>query len=224
MTKNVLALLMLCGAVPAARAETLPVRYEVRFKDALVATQMVTFAQDAGGDTVQAEFAADLHVFIAVHHYKEAQTATHRADGTVTAFRALRVDGMDRVEVVGRLGADDVLQVVRQDAGGVSTNFIPRADYDFSSLMMYGHAPENYLPTNASARVLDILQGRVIPVTLQSISESITVERQNVKTRHLVWTDGEFVSHSWHPDRFNNLPSRYLRHNGSGVFDFTLQR
>jgi|APTNR8051073442_1049403.scaffolds.fasta_scaffold00006_329 hypothetical protein len=224
MTKNVLALLVLCGAVNAIRAETVPLSYAVRFKDAVVATQVVTFVQDAGGDTVRAEFAADLHVFIATHHYAEEQTATHRADGTVSAFRAVRVDGMDRVELEGRLGSDDVLQVVRQDAGGVSTNFIPRADYDFSSLMMYGHAPESYLPTNAPARVLDILQGRVIPVMLQSISESITVERQNVKTRHLVWTDGEFISHSWHPERFNNLPSRYLRHNGSGVFDFTLQR
>ena len=214
----------MCGLVNAACAETVPLYYTVRFKDALVATQTVTFAQDAGGDTVRAEFAADLHVFIAIHHYEEAQTATHRADGTVTAFRAVRVDGMDRVEVDGQLGTNDVLQVVRQDVRGVSTNFIPRTDYDFSSLMMYGHEPAGFLTTNVPARVLDILQGRVVPVTVQSISESITVERQNVKTRHLVWTDGEFISHSWHPERFHNLPSRYLRHNGSGVFDFTLQR
>jgi hypothetical protein len=224
MTKKLSGLLVVCGLLAAARAETVPLSYAVRFKDALVATQMVTFAQDAGGDTVRAEFAADLHVFIAIHHYAEDQTATHRADGTVTTFRTVRVDGMDRVELEGRLGEDDVLQVVRQDAQGVITNFIPRAAYDFSSLMMYGHDPEGFLPTNAPARVLDLLQGRVVPVALQSISESITVERQNVKTRHLVWTDGEFVSHSWHPDRFNNLPSRYIRHNGSGVFDFTLQR
>lgn len=224
MKNYLVSLLMLGGLLAVARAENEPLHYAVRYKDSLVATQSLIFVQDARGYTVRAQFAADLHVFIATHHYAEDQTATHRADGTVTEFRTVRVDGMARVELEGRLGADDVLQVVRQDADGVSTNFIPRSDYDLSSLIMYGHEPASYLPTNTPARVFDLLQGRVVPVELQSISESITVERQNVKTRHLVWTDGEFVSHSWHPERFNNLPSRYIRHNSSGVFDFTLQR
>ena len=224
MRKNFLGLLVLFGGLVGADAQTMDVRYEVRFKDAPVATQLVSFTQHATSDAISAEFAADLHVFVAVNHYAEKQSATHRSDGTVTAFRSARMDGLSTVKVEGRLGADDVLQVTRQDAEATTTNFIPRADYDFSSLFMYGHDPVRFLPTNTPARVLNLLEGRVVPVDLQSISESITVERQHVETRHLVWTEGEFISHTWHPDWVSKLPSRFIRHNGSGVFEFTLQR
>ena len=89
---------------------------------------------------------------------------------------------------------------------------------------MYGRAPADFLPTNSPARVLSIAQGEVRPVLVQSNMESDTFERQHLETTHLVWTDGPHVSHSWHPERFSNLPRRYIRQTDAGEFVFNLIR
>lgn len=214
----------IAGALAIAAGAAEPLRYEVRYRDALVATQLVTLGQSADGVTVRTEFEADLMVFIARHHLSESISATVRGDGTVLAFEARRVDGGNRTDVRGAMGAGDVLEVVREDRDGISTNYIQRGDYDFHSLAMYGADPASFLPTNQPARVLNLIDGRVKPVTTTVISESITFERQHLPTLHVIWSEPGFTSHSWHPERFSNLPSRHLRQDISGDFDFRLLR
>lgn len=223
MTKNSIALFVFLGALAGAGAE--PVRYAVRFKDVVIATQEVTIVQADDLITTTSAFAADLRVFVANHHYGEALSVTYRPDGTVVAFSARRTDGPVQVEITGAAGAEDVLRVVRTDREGISTNFIPRADYDFHSLILYGTEPSQFLPSNKVARVLNIAEGRIVPTTMQTISESQTTsERQYVRATHLIWGEGPYLSHSWHPERFSNLPTRYIRQSDTGEFIFDLQR
>ncbi len=224
MTRNAFVYLAFACLATASTAPAQVLNYEVRFKGAIVATQTVTVARNGSDTTVHAAFSADLHVFVAVHHYEEALSVTFRPDGTITEMRARISDGPRQVEIEGRAGALDVLQVVRRDPDGVSSNYIPRAEYDFPSLMMYGTDPATFLPDRASVRVFSEADGRVLPVTLQTISESKTFERQYLKSLHLIWTEGSFISHSWHPERFSNLPDCYIRQSEAGEFTFTLLR
>ena len=69
-----------------------------------------------------------------------------------------------------------------------------------------------------------IADGRVVPVVIDTITESETFERQNLVSKHLIWTEGPHVSHSWHPERFSNLPRRYIRQSEGGEFTFQLLR
>lgn len=218
---GVLALAL--GAASAA-AQAFTVAYDVAFKGATIATQTVMIAQADGLTTVSASFAADLPVFIALHHYAEELSATFRPDGTVERLAALRQDGLVRVAVAGTRLADGRLRIVRTDMEGTATSLVARADYDFNSLALYTVPPAGFLPTNMPARVLSVAEGRVEPVAIQVISESDTFERQHLVAQHLVWTAGPHVSHSWHPERFSNLPRRYLRQTPNGEFTFTLRR
>lgn len=220
---------LLCGwlalAPPASAAETRPVSYEVAFKGDVVATQTVSIIESDGQTTITTSFEAGLPVFIALQPYSEKLSATFRADGTVERLDAIRRDGLVPVEVTGELQANGWLQVVRTDRNGVSTNVIARADYDFNSLTLYGTAPADFLPGHRPARVLSIAEGRVVPMAIQTISESETTpERQHLASRHLIWTEGIHTSHSWHPERFSDLPRRYVRQTENGEFTFTLLR
>lgn len=199
-------------------------RYEVSFKGDGMATQTVSIVQSAGLKTISSSFAADLPVFVALHHYSEQLSVSVRADGTVERLGARLQDGPVETVIAGTLMANGLLQVVRTDRNGVATNFIARGDYDFNSLSLYGTAPADFLTTNRPARVLAIAEGRVIPVSIQTISESDTFERQHLASTHLIWTEGIHTSHSWHPERFSNLPRRYIRQTESGEFTFTLVR
>lgn len=224
--RSSLTLLLLAMCLEGvASAESRNVSYEVWFKDVVVATQTVSIAGTDGITTVTASFAARLPVFIALHPYSEELSATFRADGTVERLQGLRIDGPLRTEVAGELQEDGGLRVVRTDAQGVSTSLIARADYDFHSLTMYGSAPAGFLPTNQPVRILDIAEGRVVPVSIQAIDESETTsERQHVRSTHLVWTSGTLASHSWHPEKFGNVPRRYMRQTTNGEFTFHLPR
>lgn len=220
------SLRLACGWLPLAASllQAGPVHYEVLFKDAAVATQAVTVAEADGVVSVRAAFAADLRVFVALHHFEEDLSVRFQPDGTVLQIDARRADGPLAVEVKAISDADGSLQVVRSDREGTSTNLIRREDYDFNSLVLYGTAPAKFLPTNSPARVLDVAEGRVVPITLLTISENDTYERQRLASLHLVWTAGDFISHSWHPERFGDLPRRYIRHTESGEFVFNLLR
>ena len=198
--------------------------YAVSYKGNTVATQTVPIIQSAGFKTISSSFAADLPVFIARHHYSEQLSASFRPDGQVERLGAKIQDGPVQTVISGALQANERLQIVRTDMTGVSTASVARADYDFHSLILYGTAPADFLPTNRTARVLSIAEGRVVPVAIQTIDESDTFERQYLKSTHLVWTEGIYVSHSWHPERFSNLPRRYVRQTGSGEFTFNLLR
>ncbi len=225
---STLRVAFLCGVLGlaslASAAEPPPIRYEVAFKDGVVATQTVSILRSAGLTTVTTSFECVVPVFIAVQSYSERLSATFRDDGTVERLSATRRDGPVPVEVSGEIQADGALKIVRADRDGVSTNLVLREDYDFHSLILYGTAPASFLPTNAPARVLSIAEGRVLPVALQTISESDTFERQHLTSTHLVWTEGIHTSHSWHPERFSNLPRRYIRQTENGEFTFTLLR
>ena len=226
--KTVFHLAVLCALADlAAFAQGAPnpaIRYAVEFKGDIVATQTVAIVQANGLTTISTAFAADLPVFVAQHHYSEQMSASFRADGTVERLGARIQDGPVQTVVSGTLQANDRLHVVRTDMSGVSTTSVARADYDFHSLILYGTAPADFLPANRTARVLSIAAGRVVPVAIQTIDESDTFERQYLKSTHLVWTEGAHVSHSWHPERFSNLPRRYVRQTGSGEFTFNLLR
>ena len=198
--------------------------YAVSYKGNTVATQTVSIIQSAGFKTISSSFAADLPVFIARHHYSEQLSASFRPDGQVERLGAKIQDGPVQTVISGALQANERLQIVRTDMTGVSTASVARADYDFHSLILYGTAPADFLPTNRTARVLSIAEGRVVPVAIQTIDESDTFERQYLKSTHLVWTEGSHVSHSWHPERFSNLPRRYVRQTDSGEFTFHLLR
>jgi hypothetical protein len=211
-------------ATVASAADAVDLRYEVAFKGAAVATQTVSIVQSAGLKTISTDFEADLPVFVATHRYSERLSATFRADGTVERLGVERIDGPGQTVLSGSRQGNGLLRVVRTDRNGISTNFIARAEYDFNSLVLYGTAPAQFLPTNSPARVLSIAEGRVIPTQIQTISESETFERQHLVSMHLVWTEGNHTSHSWHPERFSNLPRRYIRQTESGEFTFTLLR
>ena len=221
-----IALFACAFACAAARAQTLPILYHVSFKDAVVATQTVTIAQADGLTTISSEFESQLHVFVANHVYSESLSATFRDDGTVERFHSMRQDGPLRTEASGTLLEEEGgLQVIRTDRNGTEIFVVQRQDYDFHSLALYGTAPTNFLPAQNTARILDVAEGRVLPVEIHSSAESMTTpERQHVASTHLVWTCGEFTSHSWHPERHSDLPVRIVRHTGNGEFSFTLQR
>ena len=208
----------------AFASDPAPIRYAVAFKGMPVATQSVTIVQSAGRKTISTAFTADLPVFVATHHYSEQLSVTIGPGGTVERLAAIRNDGPVHTLVSGSLEADGRLRIVREDPGGVATNWIRRGDYDFHSLALYGAAPEDFLGTNQPARVLSVAEGRVLSVAIQAIAESDTFERQHLASTHLVWTDGHYVSHSWHPERFSNLPRRYVRQSESGEFTFDLIR
>lgn len=222
--KCALALVTLLSLdVSAAHAQS--ISYLVAFKGSVVATQQVQITYSDGLLTTRSSFSAPLVVFVAHHEIAEELGVSCETNGTVTEFRADIREGAKFTTIRGETGADGVLRVVRSDRNGVMTNYIARADYDFNSLTMYGNAPTNFLPTNSTVRVLDIAQGKVVPVTLSVIGESYTTrERQDVPATHVVWSEGAFVSHSWHPERFSNLPVRYIRQNDLGEFTFSLQR
>lgn len=226
--KTVFHLAVLCAladlAAVAQGGSNPAIRYAVEFKGEIVATQTVSIVQADGLTTLSSSFAADLPVFVARHHYSEQLSATFRSDGAVERLGARIQDGPVQTVVSGTLQANEMLCVVRTDMAGVATAAVARADYDFHSLILYGTAPADFLPTNRPARVLSIAAGRVVPVAIQTIDESDTFERQYLKSTHLVWTEGSHVSHSWHPERFSNLPRRYIRQTDSGEFTFHLLR
>jgi hypothetical protein len=208
----------------AQSAESRPIFYQVDYKGATVATQSVSIVESSGLRTVSASFEADLPVFVAMHHYAEQMSASFRADGTVERLGAVLNDGGGQTKISGTRLKSGLLQVVRTDMNRVSTNLIAREDYDFHTLTLYGTDPVDFLPTNGTARVLSIAEGRVVPMAIQTISESDTFERQHLVSQHLVWTEGNHVSHSWHPERFSNLPRRYVRQTENGEFTFNLLR
>jgi hypothetical protein len=208
----------------AMAAETEPLQYEVRFKGAVVAMQTVSLVGSSNLLTVTSTFKAELPVFVATHRYSETLSASFRPDGTVVRLKTLRGDGSERTDISGNLQADGILKVLRRDRQGITTNLIAREDYDFNSLILYGTAPNEFLPPHSPARMLQVAEGTVIPVEIQTISESSTFERQNVPTKHLVWKTGPFTSHSWHPERFSHLPRRYVRNTRNGEFTFILRR
>ncbi len=218
----------LCGllglAISASAAGARPISYEVTFRDAVVATQTVSIVQSAGLTTVSCSFKADLPVFVALHHYSEELSVSFREDGTVERLASRIQNGPVQTVISGALQSNGGLQIIRTDMAGVSTSLVARQDYDFHSLALYGTAPAKFLPANSPARVLQIAEGRVAPVAIQSISESETFERQNLASKHLVWTEGIHVSHSWHPERFSDLPRRYVRQTENGEFLFNLIR
>lgn len=201
-----------------------PVHYAVIYKGETVATQTVTIAHADELTTVTSSFTAELPVFISRQQYSEELAATFRADGTVTEFRAARSDGPQRITVSGHGLTNDALSVVRTNSAGVTTHLIAREDYDFNSLAMYGAAPADFLPTNRPARLLDVAEGQIVDAHIQINTESDTFERQHLTTQHLIWTVGHWVSHSWHPERFSNLPRRYIRQTDDGEFTFQLLR
>lgn len=221
-----LCCLLLVGLPSAVfAADAADIRYEVWFKDNLVATQTVQIVQSDGVKTITTAFEADLPVFVALHHYSERLSVSCRADGTVARIETVRQDGPVHTEVSANLQEEEGgLQVIRTDPSGTSIYVIKREDYDFHSLSLYGTAPADFLPTNRPARVLSIADGKVVPMGIQTISESDTFERQYLLSTHLVWTDGTYVSHSWHPERFSNLPRRYARQTDAGEFVFNLIR
>lgn len=212
------------GSAVASGGEAQSILYEVRYQDVVVATQTLTIVQSGGTTSISTAFEAELPVFIALQRYSEQLSAIFRSDGTVERLAAVRFDSGATTTVAGTLQSNGLLQVVRTDMAGVATNSIARADYDFNSLIIYGTAPADFLPTNSPARVLQVAEGRVEPIAIQTISESDTFERQHLVSTHLVWTAGTHVSHSWHPERFSNLPRRYVRQTESGEFTFTLLR
>ena len=227
--KRIFHLAAVCALLPLAapgqEASPPVLRYSVAFKSAVVATQSVAIVHSGGLTTISCSFAADLPVFVATHHYSEQLSVSFRAsDGTVERLGARIQDGSLQTVVSGALVRDGALRIVRTDLDGGATNLVARDDYDFHSLAFYGRAPADFLPTNAPARVLSVAHGAVRPVQIQPNAESDTFERQHLVSTHLVWTDGAHVSHSWHPERFSNLPRRYVRQTDAGEFVFNLIR
>ncbi len=217
-----LFLCTLAAAVTGARSA--PLHYIVEYQGYPAATQTVTFAQSPGLTTITTAFELDIPVFTAIHRYSETLAATFRDDGTVERFESRRNNGAFPTIVTGELRDDGRLEVVRSSPEGTNTLFITREDYDFHSLIFYGTPPSAFLPTNQPSRVLSIAEGRVVPIPIQVITESDTFERQHLVSTHLVWTDGVYTSHTWHPERFSNLPRRFIRQTADGEFTFTLLR
>ena len=196
------------------------IEYEVHYQDVVVATQRVSVSESADQFTIRSKFEAELPVFVSLHHYAENQSVTFRRDGAVLEFNAHTEDGRMSLDVQGTTWTDGVLRVVRQTAGGVTTNLINRGDYDLNSLVLYAGDPETFVTTNHAPRVLRVDDGEIVPSAVELISESETFERQNRFVRHAIWTDGAFQSHSWHPERKDFIPSRYIRHSRAGEFTF----
>lgn len=211
-------------AAAASAAEPPPIRYEVSFHGEVVATQTVAIAHADGTTTLATSFSAQLPVFVVLQPYSEQLSVTFRPDGTVERLGAILLDGGNSYSISGTLQDDGLLHVLRTDREGESRQTIARDDYDFNSLAFYGRAPADFLPARNPARVLQVHEGRVAPVSIQTISESDTFDRQHLVSTHLVWTAGTHVSHSWHPERFSNLPRRYVRQTANGEFTFTLIR
>jgi hypothetical protein len=216
--------LLLASALCAQAQEPLAIRYQVEFKGFPMATQSILTAVSPELRTVTTHFAADLPVFVAMHRYSETLSASFRPDGTVVRLKAHRSDGPMQTDVSGNLESDGRLKVIRRDRDGTTTNFIAREDYDFNSLAIYGAPLDEYLPDHNPVRVLRVDRGEVETVDLLRIQESDTFERQHLESTHLVWKTDLFTSHSWHPERFSNLPRRYIRQTENGEFTFTLQR
>lgn len=204
--------------------DPVPIRYQVGFKDFPVATQTVQTAVTPDLRTVTTSFSADLPVFVTLHHYKETLSASFRPDGTVVRLTAHRTDGPLQTDIYGNLESDGRLKVIRSDRQGTRTNWIERSDYDFNSLAIYGQPLDEFLPDHNPVRVLQVDRGEVEEVDLRAIEESDTFERQHLQSTHLIWKNGNFTSHSWHPERFSNLPRRYVRQTENGEFTFQLVR
>lgn len=216
---------LLAGAATGQERQAPPLRYSVAFKGDVVATQSVSIVHSGGLTTISCFFAADLPVFVATHRYSEQVSVTYRPDdGTVESLGARLQDGPIQTVVSGSRDSDGRLRIVRTGMDGTTTNVVARDDYDFHSLAFYGRAPADLLPAHSPARVLSVAQGEVRPVLIQSNAESDTFERQHLASTHLVWTDGIHVSHSWHPERFSNLPRRIIRRSDAGEFVFNLIR
>ena len=221
--QGVLAFLALLNA---ACAQSIPIRYDVFFKDQGVATQTVTLSESNGMFSIDSSFVADLPVFVAHHEYSESISASWRKDGTLVQFHSVRVDGLNRFEVSGALQDETgLLDVFRTDASGTTISQVARKDYDFHSLALYGTPPSEFLPGHNPAQVFDVARGLVSPVEIHVVDQSETTpERQHVASKMLIWTDGPFVSRSWHPERHSDLPTRFVRHTENGQFTFVLQR
>ena len=211
-------------AVSSARAQATTLRYEVAFRGHPTTTQTVSLVRSPGLTTISTSFELDIPVFTAIHRYAETLSATFRDDGTIERFESRRSNGAFPTLVTGELRDDGRLEVVRSSPEGTNSSFIAREDYDFHSLIFYGTPPSAFLPTNQPSRVLSIAEGRVVPIPIQVITESDTFERQHLVSTHLVWTDGVYTSHTWHPERFSNLPRRFIRQTADGEFTFTLLR
>ncbi len=204
----------------ALAADARDLFYSVRYQDITLATQRVTIVESDDLTTVASSFEAKLPVFVALHDYAEKSSVTIRGDGAVTEIHAERDDGMAFTKINAEMEPDGLLRVFREDRSGVTTNHIAREDYDATSLSLYLGDPAALLPSNRAARILFVDEGRVEPVTTQFISESETFERQNFFVRHVVWREGIYESHSWHPARRQFAPSRYIRHTRAGDFIF----
>lgn len=216
----------LLALVNAACAQSIPIRYEIFFKDQLVATQNVTLAEANGVFSFSSFFEADLPVFVARHVYSESISASWRKDGTLLQFQSVRIDGPNRFEASGAFSDETgILEVFRTDSYGTTISQWSRKDYDFHSLAIYGTPPDGFLPAHNPAKVFDVARGTVVPIDIHAVDQSETTqERQHVASKMLAWTQGPFVSRSWHPERHSNLPTRYLRHTENGQFTFVLQR
>ena len=147
--------------------------------------------------------------------------------GEVAAIRhveRIRIGTRIPVTVPFRIN-DGLLDVFRTDASGTSISQVARKDYDFHSLALYGTPPSEFLPGHNPAQVFDVARGLVSPVEIHVVDQSETTpERQHVASKMLIWTDGPFVSRSWHPERHSDLPTRFVRHTENGQFTFVLQR
>lgn len=217
-----LLIVLVCHSSRAETGAVIP--YRVFFKEKLVATQQISFARSEGRTIMGASFEAALPVFVSTHHVREELAVTYREDGTVEHFKSKTADGGQWLDVEGRVNDAGDLEIASSSHQVQSTNIIARVDYDFHSLALYGTNPDVFLPTNRPARVLDIARGEVVPVQIDVITESSTFERQYLITKHLIWTEGVHTSHSWHPEKFNDFPSRYIRQTGAGEFVFRLVR
>jgi hypothetical protein len=216
------ALFSQCYAPAIAGTARAP--YEVLYKGSVVATQTVIFENSGELTTIKTSFAATLPVFVSTHHYEEDLAVTFNDAGDVISIRSRSVDGGRVLEVTADLADGGDLDIQISGPEGVTNRSLARADYDFNSLALYGVSPDVFLPINQPARVLDVSTGEVISQSISIISESTTFERQHLPTKHLIWTEGVHTSHSWHPEKYNNFPSRYIRQTGAGEFVFRLVR
>ena len=209
-----------------AQAQLRPLRYAVSFNDGVVATQTVSIAHADGLATVSTSFETLLHVFLARHVYSESLSVTFREDGGVERLHSVRVDGANRIEVVGEADAESHdLRIVRTDRDGTETTLVRREDYDFHSLILYGTSPSRFLPPSPSVRILDVASGRVLSADVRAVAQSETTpERQNVASTRLTWTIGPHVSYSWHPEHLGEIPGRYVRQTDNGTYTFVLRR
>lgn len=218
--------LLLCWSdlgLPAAIGQT--IFYDVHFRGSVIATQSVLITAYDQEMEVDSSFSADLMVFVAHHHIEEkCKVRFHRESGDVKSFESRVVDGMSWRETRGEMLDGGALEIIRTDRNGSSTGSIARADYDIHSLSLYVVDPVAIPSSNQVVRVLDIGKGEVLNYGLQAISESRTRERQHVPVTHLIWTSGQDISHSWHPQDLVAWPDPIIRRNELGEFEFRLTR